>query len=1441
MENLNLNNLSSTVREQLPFYLANDSEYDNFVKFLELYYEWLAKDGNPIDILTELDNYGDLDKTLDTFVDEFKFEIASVFPAITRVKDDVTHVAEIRSLFNALGAVETDKVKFYTDTFTGNGIISEFLMSYNPPIFYYGKDLATTVTDIKVYSNPANPFDTESNLTTLRNGSPIAGLSFPSDYTLLTENVDFQFDGTKLRFINGSNILTAPTDAVSIKVVYQVHVEGAVNPAAAASMAKKANFTNKKHFYKLLKDFYQSKGSKKSYKFLFRAFFNEAIEIYYPKEQVLKANDNVWSQSTSVRIPRPSAALGACTHVIGNSSNASAVVEQTYDGIQDGAMYTELVVTNIVGTFQSRENVSIHMTDTIGTEVYNRIVVAELYDCVTGFDIVSAGTNYPRNVFLQNYESSGGSGNGFKARIDGTSAGEITEVEVVDGGTNYITGELIEFQSQGMGGSGALARVSKVAASEQEFDIWWVQDPTDAAYPKNYFDISDASAVYSNTLSKNTEVYIQNRDLKYDSVVALFDFDEVVAGSLEFVEYKNNLSNTRVNALRQNPVFGGADIPAKIGSFSLKLDANGYLEIPTLPSLIYNESSFTVDFYYFVDDSQGFGQAGDTGIGGAVFSIYDPASNRDEFVLHHKANGEYSVTINNAAPVSSGKQLIGTVGEWRHVAIHISKSTGAKIYLDGKLETTVSANMSSSFSSGCTFVIGADRDLVSSVTVSDDYIDAFYSSFRVSKGQRFDEYIDSSSDTRVWYSDLDPIPRLVKLEDWQYVIANNRVSLREFDSNGLIGIRTLADWFSLNLKFKNLPIGAISNVEVITGGSGYIRHPAAFVTPVSESYTSVGVGASFTVKSADIGGINKIKIVQTSTNPTAHGFGIGYSTAPTLDLSTLGGGDAVVTAITGPICMREGRYESQKGFVSNDNRIHDGYLWQDYSYVVRVNRVVNEWRDVIKKVVHPLGMAMFGELVILTKVEGKQLRSSILSIYYEIIKNLDLKVKNMDGLGVWTGATYQGGNVVTPVNATEVLSQGYSIPYKNRQADTGSLLGVSDDTSAGANVDVGEGRYNLSKADGGTPANWSEVGQVWVNNKDNDYRDYKFFYGALIVGKEFVIYDTSDKFITDAEHTTTRPYGRYRITDIINSASTTRFNVTHVASASDLPGLTPNDTVEFRWDKVSTGNVEKSLTSWVGSIRDGANPRDEKYIIKIGARKARRDSEGNIVTDGVVPSLGTTFESLERFKFFFTNAYQFQDLVRYRMSPRAEVSASPYNQWYAPNGDFNQIKMLPSTTKFMTIKNPAGTNEYGVVPAYLDADGDGFVAISDGQDHDWGTTTIGRIMRNYDRNYHAVLDSKIIVSPKILVITEEGKTGNGQTRMGQTFRSLERMKFYHTPDSQDNDLYTYKLETVQEYNVMTSIAHESAMLKYMKSGVAATGGVSAFPSTINDLNALAEN
>ena len=65
MENLNLNNLSSTVREQLPFYLANDSEYDNFVKFLELYYEWLAKDGNPIDILTELDNYGDLDKTLD--------------------------------------------------------------------------------------------------------------------------------------------------------------------------------------------------------------------------------------------------------------------------------------------------------------------------------------------------------------------------------------------------------------------------------------------------------------------------------------------------------------------------------------------------------------------------------------------------------------------------------------------------------------------------------------------------------------------------------------------------------------------------------------------------------------------------------------------------------------------------------------------------------------------------------------------------------------------------------------------------------------------------------------------------------------------------------------------------------------------------------------------------------------------------------------------------------------------------------------------------------------------------------------------------------------------------------------------------------------------------------------------------------------------------------
>jgi len=51
---------------------------------------------------------------------------------------------------------------------------------------------------------------------------------------------------------------------------------------------------DKRTFIKNVGEFYRSKGTPESVKFLFRILYNEDIEIYFPKEQILKVSDGKW-------------------------------------------------------------------------------------------------------------------------------------------------------------------------------------------------------------------------------------------------------------------------------------------------------------------------------------------------------------------------------------------------------------------------------------------------------------------------------------------------------------------------------------------------------------------------------------------------------------------------------------------------------------------------------------------------------------------------------------------------------------------------------------------------------------------------------------------------------------------------------------------------------------------------------------------------------------------------------------------------------------------------------------------------------------------------------------------------------------------------------------------------------------------------------------------
>jgi hypothetical protein len=124
-----------------------------------------------------------------------------------------------------------------------------------------------------------------------------------------------------------------------------------------------------------------------------------------------------------------------------------------------------------------------------------------------------------------------------------------------------------------------------------------------------------------------------------------------------------------------------------------------------------------------------------------------------------------------------------------------------------------------------------------------------------------------------------------------------------------------------------------------------------------------GVNASLKVSNVfDDGGIKSVQVSN---------FGSGYNTAPSISATSKGDGNATLTAYSGALCEYEGYYIGVDGQLSENIKLQDSKYYQAFSYVVRVGQSINLWRDVVKTVLHPAGLALFGEVSVTTSARAR--------------------------------------------------------------------------------------------------------------------------------------------------------------------------------------------------------------------------------------------------------------------------------------------------------------------------------------------------------------------------------------------------------------------------------------------------------------------------------------
>lgn len=130
---------------------------------------------------------------------------------------------------------------------------------------------------------------------------------------------------------------------------------------------------DKRLFLKLVTQLYRSNGTQESVKFLFRALFNENIDIYYPKDDILKASDGKWVLPLSLRVDTDDDNIFNIEKCIvtGSISKSTAVVEKVVRSIdrQLGIEYTELYISNIQRLFETGEDITASYIDDAGLTV----------------------------------------------------------------------------------------------------------------------------------------------------------------------------------------------------------------------------------------------------------------------------------------------------------------------------------------------------------------------------------------------------------------------------------------------------------------------------------------------------------------------------------------------------------------------------------------------------------------------------------------------------------------------------------------------------------------------------------------------------------------------------------------------------------------------------------------------------------------------------------------------------------------------------------------------------------------------------------------------------------------------------------------------------------------------------------------------------------------
>ena len=199
-------------------------------------------------------------------------------------------------------------------------------------------------------------------------------------------------------------------------------------------------------------------------------------------------------------------------------------------------------------------------------------------------------------------------------------------------------------------------------------------------------------------------------------------------------------------------------------------------------------------------------------------------------------------------------------------------------------------------------------------------------------------------------------------------------------------------------------IGRILSLKTIEQGFGHEDSPSPptltlpiymLVTGASDNFTvghtvsATGSDGSTSITATIAAWDSNTNILKLTSATGEFGTDVTITSSGSVTATIKRHDQATATATVGVVATTDGEYINQDGHISETTmRIQDSLLYQDYSYIIKVGRSINDWRDSYSSTLHTAGFYFQGEV--------------------NIQSQLDLKLRNVTGLNTGVLEVIQG-------------------------------------------------------------------------------------------------------------------------------------------------------------------------------------------------------------------------------------------------------------------------------------------------------------------------------------------------------------------------------------------------------------------------------------------------